>query len=83
MASEANKKKMFWMLCLTIIFMISIQAMDLGASLKIMEISGIRVHAEGLIFTNVEPRILYHAGLLLAILCWVFLCIILIKGGEE
>lgn len=78
-----KKEKFIWLVCLTMVFMVGLQAMDMGASLKIIETSGVKTQAEGLFFTNVEPRVLYHAGLLVVVLSWLILCIISIHVGEK
>jgi len=45
--------------------MIGLWAIDMGASLKNLQNGN--VVAESLLFTNVEPRVIYHAGIILIV----------------
>ena len=59
---------------LSIFFMVGIWNMDLGASLK-----GSNYRAEGLILVDLEPRVIYHIGLMISIGCFLFLGFLYIR----
>lgn len=67
-------QKTFSLICLTVVFMVGMMCIDWGASAKINEACGTKIVFEGLVFKNVEGRVLYHAGVLVVILCWLVLC---------
>lgn len=73
MKNENRKKeiKLLFSICLTVIFMVGVHCIDLGASMKFLELVGIEGHAESLFFSNIEPRILYHTGIILIIACFL------------
>jgi hypothetical protein len=68
--------------CLTIIFMIGMLAMDTGATAQIIEACSnnqMKLTAASLFISSIEPRIIYHVGVLTVILCWLILIFILIS----
>ena len=73
------KKSLFMaMICLTVIFMVGMLAMDIGVTGQIMEAGNGEVRASSLLLKDVEPRIVYHAGVVVVIMCWLILCSILL-----
>ena len=68
--------------CLTVIFMIGMLAMDIGATAQIIEACSnnqMKLTAASLFISSIEPRITYHVGVLTVILCWLVLISILVK----
>jgi hypothetical protein len=68
--------------CLTVIFMIGMLAMDIGATAQIIEACSnnqMKLTAASLFISSIEPRITYHVGVLTVILCWLILVFILIS----
>ena len=45
-------------------FMTGMWMIDIGASMGMIKAAGGNVVAEGLIFTGIEPRVIYHLGLM-------------------
>jgi hypothetical protein len=68
--------------CLTVIFMIGMLAMDIGASSQIIEACSnnkIKMFTASLFINSIEPRITYHVGVLTVIACWIVLISILVS----
>jgi hypothetical protein len=68
--------------CLTVIFMIGMLAMDIGATAQIIEACSnnqMKLTAASLFISSIEPRITYHAGVLIIIACWLILVFILVE----
>ena len=46
-----------------LLFVVFAWAIDMGASAYALQTAGVPIQLEGLLFVDVEPRILYHVGL--------------------
>jgi hypothetical protein len=67
---------------LTVIFMIGMLAMDIGATAQIIEACSnnqMKLTAASLFISSIEPRITYHTGVLTVIACWLILVFILVE----
>jgi hypothetical protein len=75
-----DKKLIIALFCLTVIFMTGMLAIDVGATAQAIEACSreIRLVAASLILGNLEPRIVYHAGVLTVILCWITLIAVMV-----
>lgn len=60
------------------LFMIGIYWIDVGASLLSMQQQGLEITAFNIFITDINPNIMYHAGLLLVLGCFVFLGLLFI-----
>lgn len=65
--------KIILIVFLVYVFMFSLWAIDMGATMKFVELSAqkvdprIKVELESALLVGVEPRIVYHLGLVLAV----------------
>ena len=73
-----GKLEIVVLLCLTMLFMTAISAIDIGATMYNLGLRG-----ENLFFVNVEPRIIYHAGLLISTLCFLILALMYVLQVKE
>ena len=71
------------LITLVFTFVTSLWVVDIGASLQFLRLKGIDVVAGGLLFANVEPRIIYHFGLLLASVSFMSLCALALYSKFE
>ncbi len=51
------------LILLPIVFTIGLWSMDMGISLQFLKLQGANVIAQSLLLGSVEPRIIYHAGI--------------------
>ena len=83
MNTKINKKAlgMLFLLCSTVIFMALLWNIDISVSAKMLSNCGVDANMEGLFFTNVNPRIMYHLDLMLLTALWLIMCLAFIAGA--
>jgi len=80
--------KILLLIILTLIFMLGLWSVDIGASGAIIGAAGCPVQTEGLFFTR-TPAAQYHLGLLISTASFLILCALFIfeifreKGGKN
>lgn len=82
-----NKKRaILIVVCLTIIFMVALLAIDTSVTAANVEnvlnffgvVNGLKI--QSLFFENLEPRTVYHTGVMIAIASWICFVIVFLEA---